>query len=105
MTMDSFAWVKPNDRQMNPKREVKKINECEEDLKRGIGRISRLIVDNAACVCQVIFFFKKKTDPGIKRSKKEKTKKKGRENKRAVRRLRSNFRKTCVFLASLPRQP
>ena len=75
---------------------------------RGIGRISGLIVDNAAmCACQSNFFFlkKKRTDPGIKRSEKDKTKKKGRENKRGVKRLRSNFRKTCVFLASLPRQP
>ena len=57
------------------------------------------------CVSSKFFFYKKKTDPGIKRSKKDKTKKKGRENKRVLTRLRSNFRKPCVSLASLPRQP
>ena len=77
-----------------------KLNECEGG---GSDVFHVLIVDNAACAyVKQIFFLKKKTDPGIKRREKEKTKKKGRENKTRCKAATFYFRKTCVCLASLP---
>lgn len=45
-------------------------------MKEGLSDVFSLIVDNAAW-CVKSNFFKKRTDPGIKSSEKEKTKKKG----------------------------